>query len=280
MSVITEKPTVAQPWLDTVFDRIVCGVDGTETSLVAAQQASRLLPARRLLQLVSVVEESPPTVPAATPELRRRYREAQTALAAAHTVCPSAWTHIGLGHAGRVLTARAREIEATLIAVGAPSTGRLGALLLGEAGTHVLENAPCSVLVARAGADASLFPRSIVVGHDGSRTAGCAATIATDLAARLGVPLRIVTATGGDRVETSRLAELDLEWSELPPVEALVAASEDADLVVVGSSGVHGLRPLGSVSERVGHLAHSSVLVVRPPAQQDANDDAVPDTEC
>jgi nucleotide-binding universal stress UspA family protein len=47
------------------------------------------------------------------------------------------------------------------------------------------------------------------------------------------------------------------------PVETLVTASMYADLLVVGSRGLHGLRALGSVSERVAHEAKSSVLVVR-----------------
>jgi nucleotide-binding universal stress UspA family protein len=47
------------------------------------------------------------------------------------------------------------------------------------------------------------------------------------------------------------------------PVDALVSASRDADLLVVGSRGLHGFRSLGSVSERVAHQARSSVLIVR-----------------
>ena len=49
-------------------------------------------------------------------------------------------------------------------------------------------------------------------------------------------------------------------------MEALVGASHDADLVVVGSRGLQGLRALGSVSERVAHQASCSVLIVRVPA--------------
>jgi nucleotide-binding universal stress UspA family protein len=60
------------------------------------------------------------------------------------------------------------------------------------------------------------------------------------------------------------LAEIgDLEWHARPPVDALVAASAEADLLVIGSRGLHGLASLGSVSERVAHRAHCSVLVVR-----------------
>jgi nucleotide-binding universal stress UspA family protein len=46
----------------------------------------------------------------------------------------------------------------------------------------------------------------------------------------------------------------------------LLGAVEPSDLLVVGSRGLHGIRALGSVSERVAHKAPCSVLVVRPPA--------------
>lgn len=54
------------------------------------------------------------------------------------------------------------------------------------------------------------------------------------------------------------------------PGAAIVAAAErsGADLVVVGSRGLHGLRALGSVSERVAHTASCSALVVREPVWQ------------
>ena len=51
---------------------------------------------------------------------------------------------------------------------------------------------------------------------------------------------------------------------------ALVGASGIVDLVVVGSRGVHGLKALGSVSERVAHQAECSVLVVREAPWQQA----------
>jgi nucleotide-binding universal stress UspA family protein len=47
------------------------------------------------------------------------------------------------------------------------------------------------------------------------------------------------------------------------PATALVAAAAEADLLVVGSRGLHGLKALGSVSERVAHRARCSVLIVR-----------------
>ena len=46
-------------------------------------------------------------------------------------------------------------------------------------------------------------------------------------------------------------------------MSALVEAAADADLLVVGSRGLHGFKALGSVSERVAYEAACSVLVVR-----------------
>jgi nucleotide-binding universal stress UspA family protein len=43
----------------------------------------------------------------------------------------------------------------------------------------------------------------------------------------------------------------------------LTAEGDGAGLVVVGSGGKRGLPALGSVSERVAHLAPCSVLVIR-----------------
>lgn len=59
------------------------------------------------------------------------------------------------------------------------------------------------------------------------------------------------------------------------PVRALVGASGIVDLVVVGSRGLHGLKALGSVSERVAHEAEGSVLVVREAPWQGAEEPEV-----
>jgi nucleotide-binding universal stress UspA family protein len=49
------------------------------------------------------------------------------------------------------------------------------------------------------------------------------------------------------------------------PVDALVDAADDCDLLIVGSRGLHGLAALGSVAERVAHRARCPVLIVRMP---------------
>jgi hypothetical protein len=93
--------------------------------------------------------------------------------------------------------------------------------------------------------------------------------VAHRLSARFNAELSPVVAAGGksvDRRLVDRIIGCQREESPDEPVAALVAAAADADLLVVGSRGLHGLKALGSVSERVAHEAHSSVLVVRDPA--------------
>ncbi len=54
------------------------------------------------------------------------------------------------------------------------------------------------------------------------------------------------------------------------PVEELVNASRDADILVLGSRGAGGFSPLrlGSTSSQVAHYAHCPVLIV-PPEDRD-----------
>ncbi len=54
-----------------------------------------------------------------------------------------------------------------------------------------------------------------------------------------------------------------LEERDERVLDLLHTISEEADLVVVGSRGLRGIRALGSVSERVAHEALCPVLVVR-----------------
>jgi nucleotide-binding universal stress UspA family protein len=133
---------------------------------------------------------------------------------------------------------------------------------------------------------------SIVVGTDGSETAQHALSEAVSLAEALGCGLHVVSAyepMRGVRVEgakvgtvlpdtkvrtvveqaaaTARVRGLPVTTHTLTgdPAEALldVAAQESADLIVVGSRGMHGMaRMLGSVPNKVSHHARCSVLIV------------------
>ena len=142
---------------------------------------------------------------------------------------------------------------------------------------------------------------SIVVGTDGSETAGEAVRQAKDLAKSVGAKVHLVSAY--EPVSTTRLREerrevpKDLEWMVNPredvdavlkeaaeglqaesvdvetfaregdPADAIldVAEEENADLIVVGNKGMTGAKRflLGSVPNKVSHHAPCSVMIIR-----------------
>jgi nucleotide-binding universal stress UspA family protein len=141
------------------------------------------------------------------------------------------------------------------------------------------------------------MPRSIVVGTDGSDPSAEAVRQATDMASREGARLHLVTAypdpqmlrermTGGAHTETVDLREVaeallkraardalargvDVETHvrEGDPADVIidVANEQQAELIVVGSRGLTGIKRflLGSVSNKVSHHASCSVMIVR-----------------
>ena len=144
----------------------------------------------------------------------------------------------------------------------------MAGFVLGSTANEVIRKLPCSVLIARRRSEGDEFPNKVVVGVDGSPESAAAYAVARQLSERFNAELWPVVAHGGKAVDR-RLIDLIIEGQreELQdePVAALVAAAAGADLLVVGSRGLHGLKALGSVSERVAHQAASSVLIVREP---------------
>ncbi len=143
--------------------------------------------------------------------------------------------------------------------------------------------------------------RSIVVGTDGSETAGQAVRQAVALASQLDAKLQIVCAyepVSGTRLRSEATqAPPDVQWSINPredveatldeaaelareqgvaadvharqgdPADAILDVAEEtgADLVVVGNKGMTGAKRflLGSVPNKVSHHAPCSVLIIR-----------------
>ena len=260
---------VQAPHTTRVFDRIVCGVDSSPESLEAARQADRLRSSEGLLRLATVADVNVAvhagfSATRVLGELDAAARDAlHTAVDAVH---PSS-THLLAGDPVPGLLDELRRSDATLVSVGPHGHSRMLGMLLGGMSTALLHEAPCSVLLARTPRFGP-FPASILCGVDGSYQSLLAAEVAKDVAERFGAELVFVAATGGKPVDLERISELGSEVvdDQRSPVEALVDLSHEADLLVVGSRGLHGLAALGSVSERVAHRAASSVLVVRPPA--------------
>ena len=105
-----------------------------------------------------------------------------------------------------------------------------------------------------------------MVGIDGSIESAAAYAAARYLTERFGAELHAVVAWGGKGADERLVATItDGEHDDRPeaPTDALARAAKLADLVVVGSRGLHGVRALGSVSERIAHTASCSTLVVR-----------------
>jgi nucleotide-binding universal stress UspA family protein len=233
-----------------IFRRIVAGVDGSDAGFEAVQQATRLVTPDGSVELITAVEVSKailvgPRAPVSAAEL-----EFDAHLASDRAVViagPHARARIVRGAAPRVLFTAVDEAGATLIAVGTHGHSRAAEILLGGVAGELLHAAPCSVLIARKATEAALFPRALVVGVDDSHASDRAVAAAEYIADRFGASLAAVS--------IGRIKR---------PVRALVDASDSADLLIVGAERQHGLKALTSVSERVGHLAGCSVLVVRP----------------
>lgn len=260
--------TVTAPTAVGVFDRVVCGLDGSDEALEAARQAARLRSPGGLLRLAAVADvkiavHAGYAMSHVLQELDATARD--TLHRAIDAVHPDS-THLLAGDPVPALLDEVRRSEATLVAVGPHGHSRAFGILLGGVSTAMLHEAPCSVLLARP-ARLGTFPSSIIVGLDGSAPSIAALDTARSLAERYDAELVTVAARGGKPVDLDAIRELDPDVvvGDGRPVEALVDLSAEADLLVLGSRGLHGVAALGSVSERVGNRASSSVLVVREP---------------
>jgi nucleotide-binding universal stress UspA family protein len=143
--------------------------------------------------------------------------------------------------------------------------------------------------------------KAIVVGTDGSQTAGEAVRQATELARLAGARVHVVSAyepVGSARLRDERISiPEDMQWMVNPredteaalsaaadglrqagvdvatyarqgdPADAIldVAEEQHADLIVVGNKGMSGAKRflLGSVPNKVSHHAPCTVMIIR-----------------
>ncbi|MEU6791658.1 universal stress protein [Nonomuraea wenchangensis] len=186
-----------------------------------------------------------------------------------------------------VAVLREQAERADEIVLGSRGLGGFAGTLLGSVSAQVAGQAHCPVVVVRG----ERRPRQgrIVAGVDDSPTSEPALAYAFQQADLRGSGLQVVHAfapeiardldevcAGRHRVVQKRLRAFrdrypHLEVEEIVrfahPVDALTAASAEADLVVVGSHGrgPFGVALLGSVSRGVLHHARCTVAVVRAP---------------
>jgi nucleotide-binding universal stress UspA family protein len=273
MNAVTDSEAGIVTATSSVFSRILVGLDGSAESREAARQAARLTETDGRLTLLSVYSIASGLVGGTGIGVPAYYdddlqREAAVkALQVAREGIPgnvSATAKVVRGCPWEQLIREADRSHDTLVAVGSHDIGRARGIVVGSTTTALVHKAPCSVLVARQAGPG--FPRTIVVGVDGSPASALAYASARHLAERTDAELWPVVAHGSKSIDGQRVAAIvDRRHEDLPEeaVPALVAAAVDADLLVVGSRGLHGVRSLGSVSECVAHEAQASVLIVR-----------------
>jgi len=203
-------------------------------------------------------------------------------------------TQVAIGAPIEVLGSEARRAQ--LLVLGDRGLGGLAGLLLGSVAVGLAAHGACPVVIVRgerAGAGNDESP--VVVGIDDSPISEAALAFAFEAAAARGVGLVVVHAWSPTAIddalapvmdwdaataeEDALLAERLAGWEQKHPevavrrtvvrngaVRSLVAASREAQLVVVGSRGrgnATGLL-LGSVSHGVLHASHCPVAIVRP----------------
>jgi nucleotide-binding universal stress UspA family protein len=250
-----------------IFSRVLCGVDATPQSRAAVRQADWLRAAGGTLTVITALDAGATAQAgwAATQAAKGLRQEAESALEAARAEVGEATFKLIEGRPDQVLLAEAKRLGASLVAVGTHGISRPVGIALGSVTSMVLHDAPCSVLVAREWPGGEQHPRSIVVGVDGSPESAVAVEVAFALGRRFRInasPWAVRDGRDFDQSAVDAIAE-DVRFEDGAPVDVLTSAVGEADLLVVGSRGLHGLRALGSVSERVAHKAPCSVLVVR-----------------
>jgi nucleotide-binding universal stress UspA family protein len=233
----------------SIFGRVLVGIDESPESLEAARQAATL--ATGSLTLLAAYDLTQTIIGGGMAPAPVAPLDEGPARESAEDALGRARQEIGSDEpAGKIARGRSWEVlldeialeHVTLVAVGSHGAGRARGIVIGSTATELVHKAPCSVLVARK--PLKDFPGPIAVGVDGSKEGAAADAVAGALGKRFGARL--------ERLEN------------LPhPLSGLVDAAVEAELLVVGSRGLHGVRALGSVSERVAHEARCSVLVVR-----------------
>lgn len=182
---------------------------------------------------------------------------------------------------------------ADLIVVGASSHDGAAAFWLGTTPRQLVHNSPCPVAVIR-GAATRGTPDRIVVGIDGSETSDAALIWGADEADRHRVDLVLVHGwsyayapvdVGANQARDLTQVDADCTLTrsvemarercgsnvsghlvEGSPVDSVLNAVQDGDLLVLGSHGHGGLRSrlLGSTVNSILDVAAIPVVVVRP----------------
>ena len=288
-----------------MYRTIVAGCNGRERGRGAVSLAHAIASATGARLLLVGVHHHPPlpfpgTYADQRKELEHELRAVRDELA------PEALIRLegGLSPAHALRHVAATE-NADLLVVGSRHRPRLQRMVEGDQALQVLHGAPCAVAIARDPLEPRTELHRIGVGLDDTPESTLALVMARELTRRTGARLSLhavvddaipgwvglsVTPSYADAlqelVEDRRAAAEELLARRLEacegvaaegfvvvghPAEELIAATEELDLLVLGSRrwGPVKRLALGSTSERVIHDAACPVLV--PPRRTDAD---------
>jgi nucleotide-binding universal stress UspA family protein len=268
---------------------ILCGIDGSLESHVAAKLVARL--ADRLgvplvlAHIVPMTAAGPPPVGGAALGQAALVRARDSARASGRHLLENvaaelkvdAALELAPGHPSRRLRELSHETGAQLLVLGAHARGPVARAIRGTAWCRLAAQSRSAVGVVRSSAEVSC-EGLVVVGYDGAPHSERAVAVASELAARLGQPLRAVSVyrfsyarRRAPTVGRQSLLRADWERREVQPSRELSRAADAADaaFLVIGSRGRGPRRSavLGSVSAAVAEHGTRPVVVV-----QDTND--------
>ncbi len=262
----------------TPFADALCAVDGTRRSFAAVEQAAILAGPRGQLTLLAVTAVEGEGVnqrAAISPERAQRELERAASIAqAAGVPCTSVIEPQG-PPSQRVLE---RACGHDLLALGASSMSWLGNRFIESVADAALGSLTVPLLVAHALPHAERrFLERILVASDGMDGSDRMVELAARLAREHDSHVTLLHAMhAGERPpsiqrQADRLvAELDgaceVRVEEGAAAEQIVAVAkqEKSSLVIMNSRRLGGWKAIGSVSRRVVHDAHCSVLLTQP----------------
>ena len=276
---VAEAAAAPRPAPDGLFEDVLCAVDGTPESLLAVEQAGTMTHARGKLTVLVVTahrheadRRSPAIGPIATKAILDRAAEVAERSGVPYTleVDPA-------GPPEQVVLDWARG--RSLLVIGAPSTSWFGGMFAG--GVAVAAEAALSgpMLIARRTPGGLSLTRRLVLASDGMAGSDELVDLGGRLARAAAAHVVLLHACGSERPSRSRRlreqaarldgalpggCELQLEEGAARTVILERARALNASLIVMSSRRLRGLRVVGSVSRRVVHQSHCSVLLVPP----------------
>lgn len=290
----------------------VLALDGSACSDTALALASSLhWPRGSTVRAVSVVDALPQIVAEELPTALRETVEVVPAdipeIEAALTGRGQATLRVErllrTGRPASEIVREAKDCAASLIMLGSRGHGTIETSMLGSVSAEVVEQAPCSVLVAR-----GEHIGRVLLADDGSDYSRAAVALLLDGTLFRDAEIRVISVASAPlmlysgiaptlyrqamegqadaiaastaeheaiaRRTTDRLCAAGYRATSVVPVGAAAAeivryAKGWADLIILGTHGRTGLRRvlLGSVARSVLLHAHCSVMIARPPQQ-------------